>query len=122
MKSKKEYYLRLIQILQNLSISDKDELMYFLKSQILIIDNKAQSDKERAKEKNLINQKWKERIFSHLDDTPRTLDFLSNLFAHELTRGQLVSKLTLLIEDNKIEKLLIRDEKNKIKTAYKRKE
>lgn len=51
MKTKKDYFTKIIKIISNSDDIEKNELIYFLNTQIASIDKKAEGAKKRRKKK-----------------------------------------------------------------------
>ena len=119
--TKKDYFKRLKEIINETKIEDKGELIYFIESQITSIDNKAEKAKERAAIKKAEGDTLREVIKSKLTNDYQTAD---DIFAQidadkDITIAKVRARLTQLVNLSEAEKSDVKTEENKIKKAYK---
>lgn len=118
--TKREYFEKLEEIVNGTDLDIKEELIYFIESQITSIDNKAIKAKERAAAKKAEGDSLREAVKSVLTNELQTADdVLAQLDGEELTVAKVRARLTQLVNLGEAEKADIKTEDNKTKKAYK---
>lgn len=122
MKTKKDYFTKIIKIISNSDDTDKNELIYFLNTQIASIDKKAEgAKKRREKNKEIQKDDLKEEILNVL-----SFEYFSNLtqikekLSGDPSQQKIVSRLTQLKEEGLVEKDSLKID-DKIWVGFKRK-
>lgn len=117
--TKKEYFNELKTIVENSNVEDKNELIYFLQSQIESIENKAIKAKERAAAKKAEGDDLRELVKSTLTKDFQTVeDIVAKINREDITKAKVVARLTQLSNLKEIEKTDIKTEANKSKKVY----
>lgn len=119
--TKKDYFSLLLDIVINSNHPKKNELYYFLNSQIASIENKALKEKNRRENNNNIKENIKDILSLLTEDFQTADDILNKLTNSPMTIAQIRGYLTQLVKDNLVDKtdIIIN---GKIKKAYKIKE
>ena len=118
--TKKDYFNEIKTLVENSTSELKDELIYFVESQIASIDSKAEKAKERAAAKKAEGDALRESVKSVLTDEFQTADeILSQLDGEDLTVAKVRARLTQLVSLGEAEKADIKTEDGKSKKAYK---
>ena len=118
--TKKDYFNEIKTLVENSTSELKDELIYFVESQIASIDSKAEKAKERAAAKKAEGDALRESVKSVLTDEFQTADeILSQLDEEDLTVAKVRARLTQLVNLGEAEKADIKTEDGKSKKAYK---
>lgn len=106
MKTKKDYFTKIIKIISNSDDIEKNELIYFLNTQIASIDKKAEgAKKRREKNKEIQKDNLKEEILNTL-----SFEYFSNLteikakLSGDPSQQKIVSRLTQLKEEGLVER------------------
>lgn len=106
MKTKKDYFTKIIKIISNSDDIEKNELIYFLNTQIASIDKKAEgAKKRREKNKEIQKDDLKEEILNTL-----SFEYFSNLteikakLSGDPSQQKIVSRLTQLKEEGLVER------------------
>lgn len=106
MKTKKDYFTKIIKIISNSDDIEKNELIYFLNTQIASIDKKAEgAKKRREKNKEIQKDDLKEEILNAL-----SFEYFSNLteikakLSGDPSQQKIVSRLTQLKEEGLVER------------------
>lgn len=106
MKTKKDYFTKIIKIISNSDDIEKNELIYFLNTQIASIDKKAEgAKKRREKNKEIQKDDLKEEILNAL-----SFEYFLNLteikakLSGDPSQQKIVSRLTQLKEEGLIER------------------
>lgn len=122
MKTKKDYFTKIIKIISNSDDADKNELIYFLNTQIASIDKKAEgAKKRREKNKEIQKDDLKEEILNVL-----SFEYFSNLtqikekLSGDPSQQKIVSRLTQLKEEGLVERDSLKID-DKIWIGFKRK-
>lgn len=122
MKTKKDYFTKIIKIISNSDDTDKNELIYFLNTQIASIDKKAEgAKKRREKNKEIQKDDLKEEILNVL-----SFEYFSNLtqikekLSGDPSQQKIVSRLTQLKEEGLVERDSLKID-DKIWVGFKRK-
>ena len=96
--TKKDYFNELKTVVENSKIENKDELIYFLESQIESIENKAIKAKERAAEKKASGDEIRELVKSTLTNEFQTVeDIVAAINREDITKAKVVARLTQLV-------------------------
>jgi plasmid stability protein len=119
--TKKDYFMRLNEIVNGTDIEDKGELIYFIESQIASIDNKAEKAKERAAAKKAEGDELREIVKSKLTGEFQTAD---DIFAQidageDISIAKVRARLTQLVNLGEAEKSDVKTDDGKAKKAYK---
>jgi len=118
--TKREYFEMLEQIVENANVENKEEIIYFINSQIASIDNKSEKAKERAAAKKAEGDALRETVKSVLTDELQTADeIFEQLDVEDLTIAKVRARLTQLVANGLAEKADIKTEDGKTKKAYK---
>ena len=118
--TKREYFEKLEEIVRNVESDIKEELIYFIESQITSIDNKAIKAKERAEAKKAEGDALREAVKSVLTNEFQTADdVFAQLDGEDLTVAKVRARLTQLVNLGEAEKADVKTEDNKTKKAYK---
>jgi len=118
--TKKDYFNEIKTLVEESTNELKDELIYFVESQIASIDSKAEKAKERAAAKKAEGDALRESVKSVLTDEFQTADeILSQLDGEDLTVAKVRARLTQLVSLGEAEKADIKTEDGKSKKAYK---
>lgn len=122
MKTKKDYFTKIIKIISNSDDIEKNELIYFLNTQIASIDKKAEGAKKRRKRnKEIQKDDLKEEILNAL-----SFEYFSNLteikakLSGDPSQQKIVSRLTQLKEEGLVERDSLKID-DKIWIGFKRK-
>lgn len=122
MKTKKDYFTKIIKIISNSDDIEKNELIYFLNTQIASIDKKAEgAKKRREKNKEIQKDDLKEEILNVL-----SFEYFSNLtqikekLSGDPSQQKIVSRLTQLKEEGLVERDSLKID-DKIWVGFKRK-
>lgn len=122
MKTKKDYFTKIIKIISNSDDIEKNELIYFLNTQIASIDKKAEgAKKRREKNKEIQKDDLKEEILNAL-----SFEYFLNLteikakLSGDPSQQKIVSRLTQLKEEGLIERDSLKIN-NKIWVGFRRK-
>ena len=106
MKTKKDYFTKIIKIISNSDDIEKNELIYFLNTQIASIDKKAEgAKKRREKNKEIQKDDLKEEILNAL-----SFEYFLNLteikakLSGNPSQQKIVSRLTQLKEEGLVER------------------
>lgn len=106
MKTKKDYFTKIIKIISNSDDIEKNELIYFLNTQIASIDKKAEgAKKRREKNKEIQKDDLKEEILNAL-----SFEYFLNLteikakLSGDPSQQKIVSRLTQLKEEGLVER------------------
>jgi len=118
--TKEQYLIQLITIVENSNEDNKNDLIYFLNSQIESLKNKAAKAKERAAIKKAEGDSLREEVKSVLTNEFQTADeILAQLNGEDLTVAKVRARLTQLVNLGEA----IKDDKKvddkKTKKAYK---
>ena len=117
--TKKDYFNAIKEIIESTESEIKDELIYFIETQITSIDNKSEKAKERAAAKKAEGDALRESVKSVLTSEPQTADdILSKLDGEDLTVAKVRARLTQLVNLGEANKSDIKTEDNKTKKAY----
>jgi hypothetical protein len=117
--TKKDYFNELKNIVNGTDSEIKDELIYFIETQITSIDNKSEKAKERAAAKKAEGDALRESVKSVLTSEPQTADdILAKLDGEDLTVAKVRARLTQLVNLGEANKSDIKTEDNKTKKAY----
>ena len=117
--TKKDYFNAIKEIIESTESEIKDELIYFIETQITSIDNKSEKAKERAAAKKAEGDALRESVKSVLTSEPQTADdILAKLDGEDLTVAKVRARLTQLVNLGEANKSDIKTEDNKTKKAY----
>lgn len=118
--TKRDYFEKLEEIVKGVESDIKEELIYFIESQITSIDNKALKAKERATAKKAEGDALRETVKSILTEDFQTADdIFAKLDGEDLTIAKVRARLTQLVNLGEAEKADVKTEDNKTKKAYK---
>ena len=118
--TKKDYFNEIKTLVENSTSELKDELIYFVESQIASIETKAEKAKARAAEKRAEGDALREAVKSVLTDELQTAeDVLSQIEGEDLSVAKIRARLTQLVNLGEAEKADIKTEDGKTKKAYK---
>jgi len=121
MKTKKEYFEKIIKILYKSDDLEKNELIYFLNNQIASVDKKAAGAKKRNEQKKKEQDDLKNKILSILEtDKTKTIQDIIDILKIEVSKQKIVSRLTQLEKENLITKEIVRTDDG-IFRVYKKK-
>lgn len=96
--TKKDYFNELKTIVENSKIENKDELIYFLESQIESIENKAIKAKERAAEKKANGDEIRDLVKSALTKELQSVeDIVATINKEDITKAKVIARLTQLV-------------------------
>ena len=106
MKTKKDYFTKIIKIISNSDDADKNELIYFLNTQIASIDKKAEgAKKRREKNKEIQKDDLKEEILNTLSfEYFSSLTEIKEKLSGNPSQQKIVSRLTQLKEEGLVER------------------
>jgi hypothetical protein len=118
--TKQEYLMQLITVVENSNIENKNELIYFLNSQIESLKNKADKAKLNAAKKKEEGDDLRKLVQAKLTNDYQTADeILAQLDFEDATIAKVRARLTQLVDLGLAEKSDITTEDKKIKKAYK---
>ena len=118
--TKKDYFNEIKTLVEESTNELKDELIYFVESQIASIDSKAEKAKERAAAKKAEGDALRESVKSVLTDEFQTADeILSQLDGEDLTVAKVRARLTQLVKLGEAEKTDVKNAEGKVRKAYK---
>lgn len=122
MKTKKDYFTKIIKIISNSDDADKNELIYFLNTQIASIDKKAEgAKKRREKNKEIQKDDLKEEILNTLSfEYFSSLTEIKEKLSGNPSQQKIVSRLTQLKEEGLVERDSLKID-DKIWIGFKRK-
>lgn len=96
--TKKDYFNELKTIVEDSKIENKDELIYFLESQIESIENKAIKAKERAAEKKANGDEIRNLVKSALTKELQSVeDIVATINKEDITKAKVIARLTQLV-------------------------
>jgi len=96
--TKKDYFNELKTIVEDSKIENKDELIYFLESQIESIENKAIKAKERAAEKKANGDEIRDLVKSALTKELQSVeDIVATINKEDITKAKVIARLTQLV-------------------------
>ena len=117
---KKEKYEMIKEIIANMEVEGKDELVAFLDKQIDGIVAKAEKAKARAAEKRAEGDELRDVVQSVLTDELQTIDaILVQISGEEVTKAKVTARLTALVKAGIAEKADVKNDENKTQKAYK---
>lgn len=118
--TKKDYFNELKQITKESDSEIKEELIYFIESQITSIDNKAEKAKERAAVKKAEGDSLREIVKSKLTDDYQTADdILAQIDEADLSIAKVRARLAQLVSLSEAERTDVKTEDGKTRKAYK---
>ena len=118
--TKKDYFNELKEIVEVSESEIKEELIYFIDSQIASIDNKAEKAKERAAAKRAEGDEIRELVKSKLTNEFQDAETITALIGdEEISKSKVIARLTQLEKLNLIEKTDIKNSEGKTRKAYK---
>lgn len=119
--TKKDYFKECLELVESLeNLDNKDELIYFLNSQIESIDNKAAKAKERAAAKKAEGDALRETVKSLLTNEFQTADEITAALGNEeISKAKVIARLTQLVNLGEAVKEAAKTEDNKSKMTYK---
>ena len=118
--TKKDYFIKLKEIIEKTEHELKEELTYFINSQIAAIDNKAEKAKERAAAKKAQGDEIRELVKSKLTNEFQDAETITAAIGdEEITKSKVIARLTQLVNLNEAEKTDIKNAEGKTRKAYK---
>lgn len=118
--TKKDYFEEIKGLVEETEVENKNELIYFLESQIESIDNKAAKAKERAAAKKAEGDELRETVKSVLTNEFQTAEEITAAIGdEEITKAKVIARLTQLVNLGEAVKEATKTEDNKSKMTYK---
>lgn len=118
--TKKDYFEEIKGLVEETEVENKNELIYFLESQIESIDNKATKAKERAAAKKAEGDELRETVKSVLTNEFQTAEEITTAIGdEEVTKAKVIARLTQLVNLGEAVKEATKTEDNKSKMTYK---
>ena len=118
--TKKEKYEMIKEIIANMEVEGKDELVAFLDKQIDGIVAKAEKAKERNAEKKAAGDELREVVQEILTDEYQTIDaIVAQIEGEEITKAKVTARLTSLVNNGIAEKADVKDDEGRKLKAYK---
>ena len=118
--TKTDYFNRAISIINGSTAEDKNDIVYFLETQIESIKNKAEKAKERAAAKKAEGDELRENVKNVLTKDFQTADEITaNINIEGISKAKVIARLTQLVGLNEVEKTDVKTEDGKTKKAYK---
>ena len=93
--TKKDYFNAIKEVIEETKCENKEELIYFIESQIASIDNKAEKAKERAEAKKAEGDALREAVKSVLTSELQTAD---DIFAKVEAEDVTIAKVLILFQ------------------------
>ncbi len=117
--TKKEKYEMIKEIIANMEVEGKDELVAFLDKQIDGIVAKAEKAKERNAEKKAAGDELREVVQEVLTDEYQTIDaIVAQIEGEEITKAKITARLTSLVANGIAEKTDVKDDEGRKLKAY----
>ena len=118
--TKKDYFNELKEIVEVSESEIKEELIYFIDSQIASIDNKAEKAKERAAAKRAEGDEIRELVKSKLTNEFQDAETITALIGdEEISKSKVIARLTQLVNLGEAEKTDVKNDEGKTRKAYK---
>lgn len=117
--TKKDYFNKLMEMVEVSDVELKGELIYFIETQIASIDTKAEKAKERAAAKKAQGDELRGLVKAVLTNDFQDVETITNQIDFpEITKNKVIARLTQLCNAGEAEKTDIKVE-NKTRKAYK---
>lgn len=118
--TKKDYFMELKEIVEKSNSELKNELVYFIESQIVNINNKAVKAKERAEAKKAEGDSLRELVKSKLTNEFQDAETITNAIDEaDVSKSKVIARLTQLVNLGIAEKTDIKNAEGKTRKAYK---
>ena len=118
--TKKDYFNEIRGIVEDSELENKDELIYFLNSQIESLDRKADKARERAAAKKAEGDALREAVKSVLTDEFQTAEAITEAINdEEVSKAKVIARLTQLVNLGEAVKEPAKTEDGKSKMTYK---
>ena len=117
--TRKEVFEAVREVLVNIDVEDKEELIEFVDKQIKMIDAKAEKARERAAAKRQAGDELRATIKSVLTDEYQSADEITQRVAIEgVTRAKVIARLGQLVKLGEVEKADAKTEDNRTFKVY----
>lgn len=117
--TKKDKYEMIKEILGNVEVEGKEELVEFLDKQIASIVAKADKARERSAERKAAGDELREVVQSVLTEEFQTIDaIVAQIEGEEITKAKITARLTSLVNNGIAEKTDVKDDEGRKLKAY----
>ena len=118
--TKKEYFNEIKNMVETSNAENKNELIYFLESQIELLENRAEKAKERAAAKKAEGDELRETVKSVLTNEFQTAEAITETIGNEeVSKAKVIARLTQLVSLGEAVKEAAKTEDGKSKMTYK---
>ena len=118
--TKRDYFNVIREMVEETKVENKDELIYFLDSQIESLDRKADKARERAAAKKAEGDALRETVKSVLTDEFQTAEAITEAINdEEVSKAKVIARLTQLVNLGEAVKEPAKTEDGKSKMTYK---
>lgn len=115
MKTKRDYFTALTDLVNNSTMDDKDDVLAFIANEIAILDKKKASSKKNAAKKKAAADTLKDAIVEALTVDPTSAADIAT--AVGTSKGKAIARLTALVNDGKVVKSVAKIDKKRV-TMY----